>query len=143
MEEVRKGLNTRTLEFNRCKKKRTAVWIHCIKIAVLIWNKSLILIQMHPSCVMGAFCVVGCIFDLEVIITLQIIFFSKNIFKETLNKSRLKTVCTSCLHIFRKLAQKISKIMRQHYCGLFVQSDKKSDCAICTNDLISVSLTKC
>ena len=30
--------------------------------------------------------------------------------------------------------------MRQHYCGLFVQPDKKSDGAICTNDLISVSL---
>ena len=60
---------------------------------------------------------------------------------ETLNKSRLKAVCTSCLHIFRQLAQKISKIMRQHYCGLFVQPDKKSDGAICTNDLISVSLT--
>ena len=93
-----------------------------------------------PKLCYGCICVVGCIFDLEVIITLQIIFFSKNIFKETLNKSRLKTVCTSCLHIFRKLAQKISKIMRQHYCGLFVQSDKKSAGAICTNDLISVSL---
>ena len=30
--------------------------------------------------------------------------------------------------------------MRQHYCGLFVQPDEKSDGAICTNDLISVSL---
>ncbi|MGN1113102.1 MAG: hypothetical protein ACI4RP_07855 [Acutalibacteraceae bacterium] len=30
--------------------------------------------------------------------------------------------------------------MRQHYCGLFVQPDEKSDSAICTNDLISVSL---
>ena len=30
--------------------------------------------------------------------------------------------------------------MRQHYCGLFAQSDKKSDGAICTNDLISDSL---
>ena len=28
---------------------------------------------------------------------------------ETLNKSRLKAVCTSCLHIFRQLAQKILK----------------------------------
>ena len=58
---------------------------------------------------------------------------------ETLNKSRLKAVCTSCLHIFRQLAQKIL-VMRQHYCGLFVQPDKKSDGAICTNDLISSSL---
>ena len=32
--------------------------------------------------------------------------------------------------------------MRQHYCGLFVQSDGKSDGAICTNDLISVSLNE-
>ena len=32
--------------------------------------------------------------------------------------------------------------MRQHYCGLFVQPDKKSDFAICKNDLISVSLIK-
>ena len=30
--------------------------------------------------------------------------------------------------------------MRQHYCGLFVQPDEKSDGTICTNDLISVSL---
>ena len=30
--------------------------------------------------------------------------------------------------------------MRQHYCGLFVQPDEKSGSAICTNDLISVSL---
>lgn len=37
VEEVRKGLNTSTLKFNRCKKKRTAVLTHCIKIAVLIW----------------------------------------------------------------------------------------------------------
>ena len=65
--------------------------------------------------------------------------FYKDSFKETLNKSRLKAVCTSCLHIFRQLAQKIL-VMRQHYCGLFVQPDKKSDGAICTNDLISVSL---
>ncbi|MCI7084525.1 MAG: hypothetical protein PUB41_06525, partial [bacterium] len=47
--------------------------------------------------------------------------------------------CTSCLHLFRQPAQKIL-VMRQHYCGLFVQPDKKSDGAICTNDLISVSL---
>ena len=33
----RKGLQTSTLKFNRCKKKRTAVLTHCIKIAVLIW----------------------------------------------------------------------------------------------------------
>ena len=59
--------------------------------------------------------------------------------KETLNKSHHKIVCTSCLHIFRQPAQKIL-VMRQHYCGLFVQPDKKSDGAICTNDLISVSL---
>ena len=59
--------------------------------------------------------------------------------RETLNKSRLKAVCTSCLHIFRQLAQKIL-VMRQHYCGLIVQPDKKSDGALCTNDLISVSL---
>ena len=32
--------------------------------------------------------------------------------------------------------------MRQHYCGLFVQPDEKSDGAICTNDLISVPLKK-
>ena len=37
VEEVRKGLNTSTLKFDWCKKKRTAVLIHCIKIAVLIW----------------------------------------------------------------------------------------------------------
>ena len=59
--------------------------------------------------------------------------------KETLNKSRLKAVCTSCLHISRQPEQKIL-VMRQHYCGLFVQPDEKSDGAICTNDLISVSL---
>ncbi|MGN0503342.1 MAG: hypothetical protein ACI4HN_10480, partial [Ruminococcus sp.] len=47
--------------------------------------------------------------------------------------------CTSCLHIFRQLAQKIL-VMHQHYCGLFVQPDEKSDYAICTNDLISVSI---
>ena len=64
---------------------------------------------------------------------------SYTIFKETLNKSRLKAVCTSCLHIFRQPDQKIL-VMRQHYCGLFVQPDEKSDGAICTNDLISVSL---
>ena len=61
--------------------------------------------------------------------------------KETLNKSHHKIVCTSCLHISRQPAQKIL-VMRQHYCGLFVQPDKKSDGAICTNDLISVSLNK-
>ena len=68
-------------------------------------------------------------------------WWRNNVFKETLNKSRLKAVCTSCLHIFRQLAQKIL-VMRQHYCGLFVQPDKKSDVAICTNDLISVSLSE-
>ena len=59
--------------------------------------------------------------------------------KETLNKSHHKIVCTSCSHIFRQPVQKIL-VMRQHYCGLFVQPDEKSDYAICTNDLISVSL---
>ena len=59
--------------------------------------------------------------------------------KETLNKSHHKIVCTSCLHISRQPAQKIL-VMRQHYCGLCVQPDEKSDGAICTNDLISVSL---
>ena len=60
VEEVRKGLNTSTLKFNRCKKKRIAVLTHCIKIAVLIWNKYLILIQMHPNCITGAFGFVWC-----------------------------------------------------------------------------------
>ena len=53
----------------------------------------------------------------------------------------LKAVCTSCLHIFRQPDQKIL-VMRQHYGGLFVQPDEKSDVAICTNNLISVSLSK-
>ena len=43
------------------------------------------------------------------------------------------------LHISRQLTQKIL-VMRQHYCGLFAQPVEKSDGAICTNDLISVSL---
>ncbi|MEE1318585.1 MAG: hypothetical protein UHD05_03670, partial [Ruminococcus sp.] len=59
--------------------------------------------------------------------------------KEPLIKSRINAVCTSCLHIFCQPDQKIL-VMRQHYCGLFVQSDEKSDGAICTNDLISASL---
>ena len=61
--------------------------------------------------------------------------------KEPLNKSHLKIVCTSCLHIFHQPDQKIL-VMRQHYCGLFVQSDEKSDGAICTNDLFSASLKR-
>ena len=60
-------------------------------------------------------------------------------YKGTLNKSRLKSICTSCLHIFRQPAQKILA-MRQHSCGLFGQPDEKSDCTICANDLISISL---
>ena len=31
-------------------------------------------------------------------------------------------------------------VMRQQYCGLFVQSDEKTDGEICKNDLFSVSL---
>ena len=63
----------------------------------------------------------------------------QSLLNETLNKSRLKAVCTSSPHIFRQPDPKIL-IMRQHYCGLFVQPDEKSDGAICTNGLISVSL---
>ena len=58
---------------------------------------------------------------------------------EPLIKSRQKTVCTSCLHIFRHFAQKFSDI-RQYAEELFEQTDEKSDGAICTNDLISASL---
>ena len=65
--------------------------------------------------------------------------FAVSEYRETLNKSHHTIVCTSCLHISRQPAQKIL-VMRQHYCGLFVQPDEKSDGAICTNDLISVSL---
>ena len=80
VEKVRKALKTSTLKFNRCKKKRTIILIHCIKIAVLIWNKYLILIQMHPSCIMGAFCVVWCIFiGVELIIISIIHYLIKNI----------------------------------------------------------------
>ena len=63
------------------------------------------------------------------------------VIKEPLIKSRQKTVCTSCLHIFRHFAQKFSD-RRQYAEELFEQTDEKSDGAICTNDLISASLRK-
>ena len=54
--------------------------------------------------------------------------YEVHIFREPLNKSHLKIVCTSCLHIFRHIAHNFEK------------SDEKSVGAICTNDLISASL---
>ena len=62
------------------------------------------------------------------------------VFREALNKSRWKLFVHLACIFSASLPKKSSKIMRQHYCGLFVQPDKKSDGAICTNDLISVSL---
>ena len=55
--------------------------------------------------------------------------------RETLNKS----FYTSCLHIFRLLAQKILAI-QSVFLRFFELTDKKSDGTICAIDLISVAL---
>ena len=43
------------------------------------------------------------------------------------------------MHIFRHIAPKLLEI-RQYSCVVLMQSDEKSDCAICAPDLISASL---
>ena len=45
------------------------------------------------------------------------------------------------MHIFRHPAQKLLDI-RQYDCVVFIQSDEKSDYALCAPDLISASLTQ-
>ena len=59
--------------------------------------------------------------------------------KESLIKSRLTAQHASYLHISRHLVQKFLD-RRQPACVISIQSDEKSDCAICALDLISVSL---
>ena len=61
-----------------------------------------------------------------------------------LRQHRTKTIYwilyASCLHIFRHIAQKLLD-GRQPACVVFVQSDEKSDGAICAQSLCGIALT--
>ena len=63
------------------------------------------------------------------------------IVKETLNKSQLKFIYTSCLYIFRRFAQKNPR-NASAFLRFFEQTDEKSDGTICANNLISISFRK-
>ena len=62
-----------------------------------------------------------------------------NAFKAIPHKARLTALHAICLQIFRHITQK-SLDIRQYACGIFVQSDKKSDYASDAQSLCGIAL---